>query len=297
MAWNRSSDTGHTESPRPVRGDGRIKGVVAGIVVVVGVVAFWMMFAPSADDSGKPADQASTRNRIGEVSPDTPSDRTPDPARPVGLSREERLFQKTNGYVKAAGKMLTPDGRVLTFPPPKGDEIRIVHSHGKTYRCDSRGNFVDITPKPVFDNAFEENLLGMAVDGGSFMPGMLTGHDANEISAMLIKKVEIKPDDPPEVVAKKEAVAALKREIIDYIKDGGTFDEYVKEMRNQTVREKSIKAEGIKEIVRMIDEGDAEGAAMFRDKFNEMIGNQGMRPLRLPKHITDMLDQSQPPNN
>lgn len=290
MAWNGSQGSQNV-GKKPVKragGGASLRGILAGvIVVVIGGLAAWFFMGKSA-----PAPKVVKTEKpkaIKEVRPATLPKKKPEVAQPKKLSREEMLFNKTNGYAKAAGKMLTDDGRVLTFPPPKDGEFRIVHSHGKMYKCDSKGNFEDITPKPVFDNAFENNLLGMAIEGGFFMPGMLTGHDANEITSMLIRKVEIKPDDPPDVVEKKEAVAALKQDIIDYIKEGGTFDDYVKGMRDQSIRDRSMKQQGLREIMMMVKKGDIEGAAMFRDKFNETVAKQGMTPIKLPKHIDEKL--------
>ena len=293
MSWNKTVKNGGDDLKRR-HGASGVKVVIFICLVVLCSLGAWIFFFTDNGDVAqeKIAQKVNREIRTGDsLSVKISTNQV------VKLSKEERLFQKTNGFVKAAGKLLTPDGRVLTFPPPKGDEFRIVHSHGKTYKCDSNGNFVDITPKPIFDNAFEENLIGMAIEGGAFLPGMLTGYDSSEIMPLLIKKVEINPDDTSDVVAKKEAVAALKQDIMDYIKEGGTFDEYVMEMRAQSVRERSIKTEGIKEIVRMINDGDTEGAAMFREKFNDMIGKQGMKPVKLPKHIAEALDEVSVQNN
>ena len=112
-------------------------------------------------------------------------------------------------FVKRPGAMQLPDGRILTFKPPKEGEFRIVHSHGSTYKCDHLGNWEDVTPKPVFDNAFEETLVGLATTG-NFIPGMLMGIDYDYAIKMLTKPVVGTPDAPNAIVVKKEAVAAAK---------------------------------------------------------------------------------------
>ena len=297
MAWN-GSNSGEAES-LPLHGGKStsdvkrkgfrfpVRGAVAGAIVVLLGGLVLLYFGRARTASAPQETKKVAPSRIAEAKP-APAPKAAE-EKPKGQTRAEKLFAKTNGYVKAAGKMLTDDGRVLTFPPPKEGEFRIVHSHGKKYQCDSQGNFVDITPKPLFDNPFENALAGMVSESGIFLPFMLQGHSKEEVAAMLIKKVEISPDDPPDVVEKKEAVAALKKDMMNYIKEGGTFDEYVSEMKNQTAKERSLKASGLKEIAKMIREGDVEGAAMFRQKFDAMVEKQGMRPIKLPKAINEAL--------
>ena len=266
------------------------RGLVCGIVVVVGAVASWFALSPSGDVAEKQKHVAP--KQIKEVKPAAASKAEPAPLKPHKLTREEALFAKTNGWKKAPGKMLTEDGRELTFPVPKPGEFRIVHTHGKMYQCDSEGNFVDITPKPIFDNAFEECLIGMAVEGGSFIPGMLMGHDEKEVRSMLTKVVSISPDDPSDVAEKKEAVAYLKADMLDYMNRGGKFDDYVMEMRKQSVHERGLKSQAMKEIVGMLKKGDSATAAAYCDKVNELFNKQGMKPLKLPSHINGILNDA-----
>lgn len=290
-------------TPKTRKPNGSIKGLLALLIVVGLSVAAYFLFighdepAPVREEKpkviNKPKNISAPTNVVQKVAkPHAPptEEEFAERAAKIHKSREERLFDRTNGYVKAAGKMLTDDGRVLTFPKPKPGETRIVHTHGRVYECDSEGNYVDVTPKPIFDNSFEQCLVGLAVEGGSFIPGMLLGHDKDEITSMLIRKVEIKPDDPPEVVEKKEAVAALKKDIIGYIKEGGTFDEYVAEAHKQSAHERKIQREGLREVVQMLRSGDTAGAALYRKKFNEVVGKSGMRPLKLPPHVAEALD-------
>lgn len=264
------------------------RGLLCGVVVVVGAIVAWMALLPSDEKPDQVTDRG--RGRIKDFTPDVVTKTAP--AAPRKLTREETLFAKTNGWQKAPGKMLTEDGRELTFPIPKPGEFRIVHTHGKMYKCDSEGNFEDITPKPIFDNSFEECLIGMAIEGGSFIPGMLMGYDENEVRSMLLKVVVINPEDSQDVADKKEAVAYLKADILEYMDKGGTFDDYVMEMRKQSVHERGLKATAIKEIVGMLKKGDDGDAALYCDKVNELFEKQGMRPLKLPSHINRILDDA-----
>lgn len=288
--WNRTSEQAKVTKSKGVAWG---RGLICGLVVVAGMIVAWYALMPSdEEDSSKKSRNAAA---IQEVKADIDTAQ-PAPVKPHKLTREEALFAKTNGWQKAPGKMLTEDGRELTFPVPKPGEFRIVHTHGKMYKCDSQGNFEDITPKPIFDNSFEECLVGMAVEGGSFIPGMLMGYDEKEVRAMLLKVVSINDDDSPEVAAKKEAVAYLKADMLDYIDKGGKFDDYVMEMRKQTVHERGLKSQAMKEIVGMLKRGESADAAAYCDKVNELFDKQGMRPLKLPAHINNILDDARAAN-
>ncbi|MGN0852782.1 MAG: hypothetical protein ACI4Q3_05345 [Kiritimatiellia bacterium] len=192
-------------------------------------------------------------------------------------------------FVKRPGALKLPDGRVLTFRPPKEGEYKIVHSHGAVYKCDHLGNWEDVTPKPVFDNSFEESLVGMATSG-NFIPGVLLGLDYDYVAGMLAKPVEIGPDDSEDVKAKKQAVADAKEAILDYMKDGASFDDFVMAMRRQVVRERAIRGMALKEIVRLLKEGKAEDAADMRDAAGQLLERETGGGLTLPAHIESSLE-------
>ena len=197
----------------------------------------------------------------------------------------------TNTFVKRPGTMQLPSGKVLTFPPPKEGEFRIVHSHGKMYKCDSEGNWEDVTPKPIFDNSFEECLVGLSVDGGSFIPGMLMGLDEDSVRKMLEKQIVINEDDGEDVVAKKEAVAQMKAVILDYMDGGGKFDDFVMEMYQFSAQERTLKGKGLKRLSELIREGNIDAARAYRDTYDEVLSKQGFSPLKLPKGLREALGE------
>jgi len=302
MAWNGSGGAadaprsgerrraaGGGAKPRPVpsaRAKSPLRGALAALAVAIGAgLAWWLVSRPASTEPapepahGKPAA--------------TPS--APKPAK-AGMTNVQAKAEKAAKpepppFQKRPGAMQLPDGRVLTFRPPKAGEFRIVHSHGSTYKCDHLGNWEDITPKPIFDNTFEETLVGLATTG-NFIPGMLMGIDYDDAIKMLTKPVVINPDDPEDVVAKKEAVAAAKEAILDYMKDGASLDDFVMEMRKQVVKERFIRGMALKEIVASLKEGRAQDAADMRDAANKMLENDNLRPMNLPAHIEQAIEEN-----
>ena len=304
MAWNgsggaadaprsgerrRAAGNGRGSAPNPARRRfAAFRGAVAALVVVVGAgLAWWLVSRPASTEPapgpahGKPAA--------------VPKPVAPKPAKAGATNAQSKAEKPAKPepppFQKRPGAMQLPDGRVLTFRPPKEGEFRIVHSHGSTYKCDHLGNWEDVTPKPVFDNSFEEALVGLATTG-NFIPGMLMGIDYDDAIKMLTKPVVVNPDDPEDVVAKKEAVAAAKEAILDYMKDGASLDDFVMEMRKQVVKERFIRGAALKEIVASLKEGRAQDAADMRDAANKMLEKDGAPALKIPAHLENAIEEN-----
>ena len=304
MAWNgsggaadaprsgerrRAAGNGRDSAPNPARRRfAAFRGALAALAVVLGAgLAWWLLSRPESTEPapgpahGKPAA--------------VPKPIAPKPAKAGATNAQSKAEKAAKPepppFQKRPGAMQLPDGRVLTFRPPKEGEFRIVHSHGSTYKCDHLGNWEDITPKPIFDNTFEEALVGLATTG-NFIPGMLMGIDYDDAIKMLTKPVVINPDDPEDVVEKKEAVAAAKEAILDYMKDGASLDDFVMEMRKQVVKERFIRGMALKEIVASLKEGRAQDAADMRDAANKMLENDNLRPMNLPAHIEQAIEEN-----
>ncbi len=304
MAWNGSGGAadaprsgerrraaGGGAKPRPVpsaRAKSPLRGALAALAVVIGAgLAWWLVSRPaSTEPAPGPAHGKSAA---------VPKPVAPKPAKAGATNAQSKAEKPAKPepppFQKRPGAMQLPDGRVLTFRPPKEGEFRIVHSHGSTYKCDHLGNWEDITPKPIFDNSFEETLVGLATTG-NFIPGMLMGIDYDDAIKMLTKPVVINPDDPEDVVEKKEAVAAAKEAILDYMKDGASLDDFVMEMRKQVVKERFIRGMALKEIVASLKEGRAQDAADMRDAANKMLENDNLRPMNLPAHIEQAIEEN-----
>ena len=290
MGWNGSdrvveraaSSFKKNETPKSTRKLRVLPYLICALIALLGAIALYFFLSkPESAPVAQPA---------------TPKTRTPAPKASTNLVKkiEKPLAtpkKEKPAFVKKPGTMQTPDGRVLTFPVPAPGEFRMVHSHGAMYKCDHEGNWVDITPKPVFDNAFEENLIGMNLQNGSFIPGMLMGLDKAEVMKMLRKPVTINPDDSEEVIRKKTAAAEVKELALDYMETtGASFDEFVMEMRKTAVIQRGLTASTLKDIVGFLKKGDAKSAALYRDTLNQKFRELGLPDAKIPKHINDIID-------
>ena len=290
MGWNGSdkvveraaSSFKKNDTPKPTRKLRVVPYLICALVALFGGIALYFFLS-------KPESAPIAQT-------ETPKKRVPAPKASTNLVKKiEKLIaapkKEKPPFVKKPGTMQTPDGRVLTFPVPAPGEFRTVHSHGAVYKCDHEGNWIDVTPKPVFDNAFEENLIGMNLQNGSFIPGMLMGLDKAEVMKMLRKPVTINPDDSEEVIRKKTAAAEVKELALDYMETtGASFDEFVMEMRKTATIQKGLTASTLKDIVGFLKKGDAKSAALYRDTLNQKFRELGLPDAKIPKHINDIID-------
>ena len=285
MGWNGSDRVNNSpkkETPKSTRKLRVLPSAICALIALFGGIALY--FFLSKPESAPVAQT------------ETPKKPTPAPKASTNLVKktEKPLAapeKEKPAFVKKPGTMQTPDGRVLTFPVPAPGEFRIVHSHGAMYKCDHEGNWIDVTPKPVFDNAFEENLIGMNLQDGNFIPGMLMGLDKAEVMKMLRKPVTINPDDSEEVIRKKTAAAEVKELALDYMETtGASFDEFVIEMRKTVTIQRGLTADTLRDIVGFLKKGDAKSAALYRDTLNQKFRELGLPDAKIPKHINDIID-------
>jgi hypothetical protein len=285
MGWNGSDRVNNStkkETPKSTRKLRVLPYAICALVALFGGIALY--FFLSKPESAPIAQTDTPKKRV--PAPKVSTNLVKKTEKPLAAPKKEKP-----PFVKKPGTMQTPDGRVLTFPVPAPGEFRIVHSHGAMYKCDHEGNWIDFTPKPVFDNAFEENLIGMNLQNGSFIPGMLMGLDKNEVMKMLRKPVTINPDDSEEVIRKKTAAAEVKELALDYMETtGASFDDFVMEMRQTATIQKGLTASTLKDIVGFLKKGDAKSAALYRDTLNQKFRELGLPDAKIPKHINDIIE-------
>ena len=289
MAWNGSDGRSKASPPTATRrtaSRSTLRWLLAGVVALTIAGGALLSFIVGGD---APSAAETTRAMAREKPAPRPPQLAPTNAVRAAAKHASVKTPEPPPFKKRPGAMQLPDGRVLTFKPPKEGEFKIVHSHGAVYKCDHLGNWEDVTPKPVFDNAFEESLVGLATSG-IFIPGVLMGLDYDYVIKMLTKPVVVDPGDPEDVVAKKAAVAAAKEAILDYRKDGASFDDFVMDMRRQVATKRAIRGMALKEIVGLLKAGRREEAANMRDAAEQLMERETGGRLTLPAHIESSLE-------
>lgn len=229
------------------------------------------------------AESSPISNEPAKPEPETPSER---PARP--LSRSQAELQKNYVY-PTPGQARLDSGYILTFKPPEEGHAVRFFKEGKFYWCYADGTFEAVERKPVFDDPFEEQLVGLATPGATFVPSVLLNHSEEELREMLSRPVVINEDDSEEIAHKKETVAEMKKILSDYLQEGGAYSDFIREMHEYSKEERRLRSNGVAKAYELVERGDLEAAREFVESYNAILGENNFNPLKLPKRLEAQL--------
>ena len=286
MAWNRIDES--KAAKKSAAGNGRyskFKGLLAGVIVVaVGFAVICLLHSPTSEKDDKTVVKQSL---IKEFSPSIATNST---VKEETAAEQKPKKEEPKPYVKKPGQMQLPDGKVLTFPPPKEGEIRKIYAYGHLYECDHLGNFKDVSKRHLFKTAFEENFLAFAQAGKGYIPAFLTGLDEDAVKKMLEKNYTPIGDETDEEMAALKAYDEMRCAALAYMEQGGRFDDFVNEYITFDRKERQAKSVSLQEIITTYLKGDVAGAKEIAKAANIMMEKNGYMPITLPKDIQAALD-------
>ena len=192
-------------------------------------------------------------------------------------------------FVKRPGALQLPDGKVLTFPAPREGEIRKVYAYGHMYECDHEGNFRDVTKRQLFKTAFEANFLGLANADKPFIPVFLKGLENAEVQKILLKPYELKGDETEEEMAQLKAYDDMRAAALQFMDEGGSFDEFVDYFAQQVKQERETNALCLREVMTLYKQGKLEEAKEMAEAANALKKQKGLKELKLPAHVRERL--------
>ena len=263
----------------------RLAALAAALVAAVVGVLVWRARTPvPADDEvvEKPTPAqtnapAATPRRVAEMVAET--------------NTVEKIEAPKDEFVKRPGAMQLPDGRVLTFPPPRQGETRTVYANGRMYVCDSEGGWTDVTKRQLFHTAFEANFLALAVEGRQFIPAFLTGLDQEEVKKILAKDYQAIGDETEEEMAQLKAYDDMRCAALQYMEEGGSFDDFVMDFANYERQSREANAMCLREVMTLCKEGKIEEAKATAEAARKLMDEKGLRPFKLPKFVQTAFDQ------
>ena len=266
-------------------GKSRLVLLAAALAAIGAAVWFW----PNGKDAEK-AENAPVQKVEKKTSAKLPKESAPATNMVKKVERPVQKAEKPE-FEKRPGALQLPDGKVLTFPPPREGEKRLVHAYGHTYECDHLGNFRDITPRRLFHTAFEANFLGLAVEGGEFIPAFLTGLDEGDVKKMLLKKYEHIGDETEEEMAKLKAYDDMRCAALEYMEQGGKFDDFVNEFAQYEKQQRQTRALGLGEVMKLVKQGKMAEAKEMAKAANLLMEQKGFKPIKLPVHVQKAFDE------
>ena len=264
---------------------------IAAIVAILAAVAFLVVRRGTGNGERGTADKEKKvqRQRPARTTQPTQPPSTNTTAKANAGNKVEKPEKQP--FVKRPGAMQLPDGKVLTFPAPKEGEVRKVYAYGHMYECDSKGNFKDVTPRKLFHTAFEGNFLGLAVEDKPFIPAFLKGLDQDEVKKILTKNYEPIGDETEEEWTQLKAYDEMRCAALQYMEEGGTFDDFVDYFANQVKKERQTQAMCLREVMTLYKAGKIAEAKEMAQAAEALKEKEGLKPLKLPPHVREAFDK------
>ena len=272
MSWNRNEE-GKRDQGSGIRdqglGNGRLKGLVAGVIVVVGAaVAAWWLWpdapAPVAEDGD------GTVRRIREVKPAVVTNAA------VAVTNAAPVNDPRFPYT---------DGRkVISSVTNNFDQIidMCIMPNGRTRKVVRRA-------KPPTFQTIADQVIAAAVSGPGdvALPPMPIPDDIEESFVAAMKKpIVINDDDPERVKEAKRKVIEARAYIDEQMKTGRGFREILNEHLAQCRENEKSREMVMRTAAELRESGDPELLNQYLEKANAVLRDSGAREVEaVPRNV------------
>ena len=227
----------------------------------------------------------------------------------LGLGKDRA--EPTLPIVKTSPKVRTPRGMSATNSLPrkvavttnKAEEVLAPTGNGEaassTNAPKKKLDWATLTNDPnvivvprkeqVFHTTTEQvlNFIFNAPVGGLPPPlPTLPGYEAENLEKILDTKNVVGPDDSPEVIERKEMVERAKKELKDYLAQGGDAGQFLKFYHDELKKAYSHKMAVQKQVMEVIRQ-EPEIAHDFIKKVNADLAAQGITPVKIPLKVME----------
>ena len=155
---------------------------------------------------------------------------------------------------------------------------RVVGPDGRTVRRVKEPPSIWETPTDGLINMVLSTRAGQEL---APLPPMSNDMDA-EFMKSLEKPIKILPGDDERTVAMKKAVEATREEIRGRMEKGEHFADILNTHRELFNDNCNVRASAMRELQRLVDEGDEEQARKYAEATNEILERMGITPLHVP---------------
>lgn len=281
--WNRS--TGNQPTKRDAKAPSKRKGLVAGLVTIIALVALCLWIF-SGNDDGAAASKKKERGRIKEVTPAAaPTNRiaqlAPHKAKVVEVrTNEQGLIMR---YEDGKPRWLYP-----RKPPSRWGTIKINLDEG-----DQNKSVEDIAMKGMRSTDLFLAYLYNAEPGDEFGDAIPLENFAKRFIKSLETPIIVTHDDPDDVKAIKRGVIELRKELKDRYDAGEDIEAVVKASRDALVEDHQYRKQLEAEITRLSKDGVASVAEMqdFVDAANVMLKEKGLKAVKMSHVIRRRMEK------
>lgn len=280
MAWNgsgeRKSGGGSRVSARPagkrpcsMSGGTVVRGAIAALVVVAGAgLAWWWVSTSGRPEQGQ--GKADVKERRPKTAKSVKIERPV--ALPAPVKEQEPPEDPATKVVATLSCVTNADGQVI-------EKFRT--ADGKTHKV------IRNSRPPLFKHVTDDLLSMVLVEHGSVPPLPIAGNMDREFWESLKDPIVVNADDDEPVAEKKRAVAKLRLEVDELMKQGIGFSDILREHVRIFNKNEALRADAIAELRQIRDEGDTEGTKMYLDKVNEYLQSQGAAPISMPTTMAE----------
>ena len=258
-SWNRPHESVKSEAGRAKKAPSAMRGIVAGIVVIVafGTLCYLLFFG--GGDAPK-------------ANPDRGRGRIKDAA---------HYCAKTNHLVQVEKKV-----EMSTDQAPTCTIIRArTPSDGRVMTL-MDGTVITNRTKVIFKRDFERTL-SVALRPGSMSSSLITRirnrYNDDQIVAML-KEMTVPADDDDETTARiKRKVQDLKEQMLLQIADGRSVSDVLEDVRSQRAFENRLKVNAMRIRKEALRTHDAETVRKAFEMSNKVLEENGLPTTKVPE--------------
>lgn len=253
MGWNRPTEAPKVAPKKP----SAMRGIAAGLVAVAVAAVCIVIFMGKGEKSVEKAEKKPSQ--IKAVTP-APAPR----AQPEMPTNKQEVVKKT----KTGG---TPEWVIKEFNRKK-QHVVITNNSA-------------VAGKPTHRNSVEHLMLMIfGTELGSMPPPLptLSKKSREKLVEKLLDKNEVLEDDTPEVKEEKMILAEAKKELMQYIKDGGDVDGFFSHYHSELETAYRLRRDTMKIVLEAQRGEHPEDAQGLLDAANEKLKARGIKRVKLP---------------
>lgn len=250
---------GRLAKKKGAKSGGAVRGILAGLIVVVGALAAFYFLVPS-NSGNEPKQNVKKQER----KPNTYG--APKPA-------------KDSGEAVKQGKQSATRGKTAPTALPGETTAVSAATDGETPAQEEKPK-----PRRIFKHGTDQLIwLAVFASNGASIPPLphMTKTDTDRFIESLGTPIEIDPDEPEHIQQMKKAVDEVRRDVAELLakNPGEELMTVLNNHRDEFNGRLNLHADAQKEYNRFLEEGDAEGAEEYRLQANELLAEYGAEPI------------------
>ena len=149
----------------------------------------------------------------------------------------------------------------------------------------------------VFNNEVENVIEQISIPGVSFIEVPQLNMSDASILAYLKAPVEVYDDDSEVVAAAKERTAEYKTIALKYIEEGGTFNQFVRDICVEEAEKNATIKDVQSQKRRILEEEGEEAAQAFLDEVNPQLKAAGLKEVKISFTDRKLLERKRAKND